>query len=99
MVLRVNAKLGLDLVLHDFRHTCGIRLASDPSIPITDVQAHLRHRRLSSSEPYPVARPEEVISRVLAHHTAAHAPERTSGSQTAVSRFAAVRRILFVLPY
>ncbi|TWP46028.1 tyrosine-type recombinase/integrase [Lentzea tibetensis] len=52
MLLRVNAKLGLDLVLHDFRHTCGIRLANDPSIPITDVQAHLRHRTLASSEPY-----------------------------------------------
>lgn len=68
VLLRVNAKLGSDVVLHDFRHTCGIRLASDPRIPITDVQAHLRHRRLASSEPYLVARPEEVIVRVLAHH-------------------------------
>ena len=69
VLLRVNAKLGSDVVLHDFRHTCGIRLASDPTIPITDVQAHLRHRRLASSEPYLVARPEEVIGRVLAHHS------------------------------
>jgi integrase/recombinase XerD len=71
MLLRVNAKLGVDLVLHDFRHTCGIRLASDPNVPLTDVQAHLRHRHLSSSEPYLVARPEDVIARVQAHHQAA----------------------------
>jgi integrase len=70
MLLRVNTKLGTDLVLHDFRHTCGIRLASDPSIPITDVRAHLRHRTLASSEPYLVARPEDVIARVRADHEA-----------------------------
>jgi integrase len=82
VLLRVNAKLGSDVVLHDFRHTCGIRLASDPRIPITDVQAHLRHRRLASSEPYLVARPEEVIARVLAHHSAPPPPvEPSAGNQ------------------
>ncbi len=67
VLLRVNDKLGANLVLHDFRHTCALRLANDPSVPITDVQAHLRHRHLASSELYLVARPEEVIARVQAH--------------------------------
>lgn len=80
VLLRVNAKLGSDVVLHDFRHTCGIRLASDPTIPITDVQAHLRHRRLASSEPYLVARPEDVIARVLAHHKAPPPPVEPAAS-------------------
>jgi integrase/recombinase XerD len=71
VLLRVNATLGTDLVLHDFRHTCASRLAADPQVPLTDVQAHLRHRHLSTTEGYLVARPEEVIRRVQAHQQAA----------------------------
>jgi integrase/recombinase XerD len=71
VLLRVNARLGTDLVLHDFRHTCALRLAADPQIPLVDVQAHLRHRHLSTTEVYLVARPEEVIRRVQAHQQAA----------------------------
>ncbi len=67
VLLRVNAKTGANLVLHDFRHTCALRLASDPAMALVDVQAHLRHRHLSSTEVYLVARPEEVIARVQAH--------------------------------
>jgi integrase len=70
VLLRVNARLGTDLVLHDFRHTCALRLAADPQVPLTDVQAHLRHRHLSTTETYLVARPEEVIRRVQAHQQA-----------------------------
>jgi integrase len=70
VLLRVNATLGTELVLHDFRHTCALRLAADPQIPMTDVQAHLRHRHLSTTEGYLVARPEEVIRRVQAHQRA-----------------------------
>jgi integrase/recombinase XerD len=70
VITRVNERLGSNLVLHDFRHTCAIRLASDPRVPITDVQTHLRHKHLSSTETYLIARPEEVIGRVQAHHRA-----------------------------
>jgi len=77
VLLRINARLGTDLVLHDFRHTCALRLAADPQVPLTDVQAHLRHRHLSTTEVYLVARPEEVIRRVQAHQQAA---PPTSGS-------------------
>jgi integrase len=71
VLLRVNEQLGTNWTLHDFRHTCALRLASDPTIPLTDVQAHLRHKRLASTEPYLVAWPEEVIGRVQAHQRAA----------------------------
>jgi integrase len=64
---RVNAKLGTNLVLHDFRHTCALRLASDPEVALVDVQAHLRHRHLSTTERYLVARPDEVVRAVQRH--------------------------------
>jgi integrase/recombinase XerD len=65
--LRVNARLGSDRVLHDFRHTCALRLAGDPQVPLVDVQAHLCHRHLATTEAYLVARPEEVIRRIQVH--------------------------------
>ncbi len=74
ILARVNATLGTNLVLHDFRHTCAMRLASDPAVPLIDVQAHLRHKHLSTTELYLRARPEEVIARVQAHHRVSDAP-------------------------
>jgi integrase len=67
VLMRVNQRLGANLVLHDFRHTCALRLASDPRLAITDVQSHLRHKHLSSTETYLTARPDEVIRRVQVH--------------------------------
>jgi site-specific recombinase XerD len=67
ILMRVNQRLGANLVLHDFRHACALRLASDPRLAITDVQSHLRHQHLSSTETYLRARPEEVIRRVQVH--------------------------------
>lgn len=81
VITRVNERLATNLVLHDLRHTCAIRLASDPRLPITDVQTHLRHKHLSSTETYLVARPEEVIERVQAHHRAER-PQRPDKAHT-----------------
>ena len=83
VITRVNQRLATNLVLHDLRHTCAIRLASDPLLPITDVQTHLRHKHLSSTETYLVARPEEVIGRVQTHHRA----ERSQPSDKAHSEW------------
>jgi integrase/recombinase XerD len=80
VLLRVNEQLGANWALHDFRHTCGMRLAADPTIPLVDVQAHLRHRHLSTTETYLTARPEEVIRRVQAHQRAG--PPATPSSAT-----------------
>lgn len=68
---RVNAGLGTNWTLHDLRHTGALRLARDPALTITDVQAVLRHRWLSSTEVYTRSRIDEVIARVQAHYTRA----------------------------
>jgi integrase len=69
VLVRVNARIGANLVLHDFRHTCALALASDPEVPLTDVQAHLRHKHLSTTERYLRPRPEDVIRRVRQHQS------------------------------
>jgi len=70
VLLRINEQLGANWTLHDFRHTCGTRLAADPSISVVDVQAHSGTDTLSTTETYLAARPEDVIRRVQAHQQA-----------------------------
>ncbi|WP_051423507.1 tyrosine-type recombinase/integrase [Arthrobacter sp. MA-N2] len=67
---RVNETLGTDVTLHDFRHTCATRLASDPTIPLTDVQAVLRHAHLSTTSRYIHTQTEDMLARVHQHHQA-----------------------------
>jgi integrase len=93
VVVRVNRRLGANLVLHDFRHTCALRLASDPRLALTDVQSHLRHKHLSSTETYLTARPEEVIRRVQVHGQVAG----TEATQGGIPRWTYEPRDLDVL--
>lgn len=65
---RVNEALGTAVTLHDFRHTCATRLASDPTIPLTDVQAVLRHAHLSTTSRYVHTQTEDMLARVHQHH-------------------------------
>lgn len=67
VLTRVNQKLGTNLSLHDFRHTCAVRLANDPNITLTDIQRHLRHREVSTTQTYLRVRPEDVAKRVQVH--------------------------------
>jgi len=89
ILARINTALGANLVLHDFRHTCAMRLARDPAVPLVDVQTHLRHKHLSTTAIYLRARPEEVIVRVQAHHRTRNAPEAvtTTDAATAVWQY------------
>ncbi|WP_264776802.1 tyrosine-type recombinase/integrase [Deinococcus aetherius] len=64
---RVNDRLGTNWVLHDFRHTCGIRLASDPTMALVHVQKHLRHRWITTTQTYLRVQPQEAIRQVLRH--------------------------------
>lgn len=66
---RVNQQLGANITLHDLRHTCALRLANDPDISLTDVQAVLRHARISTTARYLRPRIDDVIGRVQEHHT------------------------------
>lgn len=65
---RANAGLGTNLTLHDLRHTCAARLVADPAMTLTDVQAVLRHRHLSSTEIYTRARLADIVEKVQAHY-------------------------------
>lgn len=64
ILTRVNERLGTNITAHDFRHTCALRLASDPTVPLVDIQTHLRHRHITTTEVYLVAQPDEVIKRL-----------------------------------
>jgi hypothetical protein len=75
------------------RHTCALRLANDPQLAITDVQSHLRHKHLSSTETYLTARSEDVIRRVQGHGDVA----RTEATPAGAPRWAYEPRDLDVL--
>jgi site-specific recombinase XerC len=65
---RVNDAAGTGHSLHALRHSAAYRLASDPSVPISDVQWILGHRSLSSTQIYVNPTAEDVIKSALAHH-------------------------------
>jgi site-specific recombinase XerD len=68
MFERVNGRAGTTATLHALRHTAAYRMAEDPALPLTDVQAVLGHVHLSTTQIYLTPRAEDVIRRVLAHH-------------------------------
>lgn len=68
MFERVNDEVGTTATLHALRHTAAYRLASDPSLPLTDVQFVLGHAKLTTTQLYLTPRKEDVIRRVLAHY-------------------------------
>jgi integrase len=75
---RVNRSLGTNITLHDFRHTCATRLANDPSIPLTDVQAVLRHKHLTTTSQYIHTQTDDMVERVRRHHETPPAPAPTT---------------------
>ncbi|WP_416367449.1 tyrosine-type recombinase/integrase [Nocardia terpenica] len=73
---RANAKLGTNWTLHDLRHTAAVRLASDETIPIAEVQAILRHAHITTTSIYTHVRVEDMFDR-LQEHYARPRPEPT----------------------
>jgi len=69
MFERVNRRAGTTATLHSLRHTAAYRMAEDPTLPLTDVQLVLGHAQLSTTQIYLTPRKQDVIRRVLAHHT------------------------------
>jgi site-specific recombinase XerD len=69
MFERVNDRAGTSATLHALRHTAAYRMAEDPALPLTDVQWILGHAQLTTSQLYLTPRKEDVIRRVLAHHS------------------------------
>ena len=68
MFERACGKAGSAATLHALRHTAAYRMAEDPALPLTDVQAVLGHAQLATTQIYLTPRAEDVIRRVLAHH-------------------------------
>ena len=64
---RVNQRLGTNITAHDLRHTCALRLAGDPAVPLVYIQSHLRHQSIGTTQLYLTARTDEVVARVQAH--------------------------------
>jgi integrase len=69
MFERAAGRAGAAVTLHALRHTAAYRMAEDPSLPLTDVQLVLGHAQLTTTQVYLTPREEDVIRRVLAHHT------------------------------
>jgi site-specific recombinase XerD len=68
MFERVNACLGSNWTLHSLRHSAARRMARDPQLPLTHVQAVMGHRHLSTTEVYLAPDRDEVVEQVMAHH-------------------------------
>lgn len=69
MFARVNTRAGTSATLHALRHTAAYRMAEDPALPLTDVQLVLGHAQLSTTQIYLTPRKEDMIRRLLAHHS------------------------------
>jgi site-specific recombinase XerD len=69
MFQRAVDAAGSTATLHSLRHTAAYRMAEDPDLPLTDVQFVLGHALLSTTQLYLTPRKEDVIRRILAHHT------------------------------
>ena len=80
IITRVNEKLGTNVTAHDFRHTCALRLASDTKISLVDIQTHLRHQHITTTESYLVAHPDEVIERLQIHQSGGSEPKPATPS-------------------
>ncbi|MHB8246089.1 MAG: tyrosine-type recombinase/integrase [Acidimicrobiales bacterium] len=52
MFERVNDRAGTTATLHSLRHTAAYRMAEDPTLPLTDVQAVLGHAHLTTTQIY-----------------------------------------------
>ena len=69
MFERAGGAAGSDATLHALRHTAAYRMAEDPDLPLTDVQYVLGHAQLTTTQIYTTPRQEDVIRRLLAHHS------------------------------
>ena len=64
---RANQRLGTNITAHDLRHTCALRLAGDPAVPLVHIQSHLRHQSIGTTQLYLTVRTDEVVTGVHAH--------------------------------
>jgi integrase len=63
---RANQLGGTNWTLHDLRHTAAIRMANDPGMSVSDVQAILGHAWITSTQVYLSPRAEDVFAHAQA---------------------------------
>ena len=68
MFTRASAAMGANWSLHDLRHSAAYRMASDPAMPLADLQWVMGHAHLSTTQRYLNPLPGDVIEAVLAFH-------------------------------
>ncbi|HEY5356960.1 MAG TPA: site-specific integrase, partial [Streptosporangiaceae bacterium] len=78
MFARASAAMGANWSLHDLRHSAAYRMASDPAMPLADLQWVMGHAHLSTTQQYLNPLAEDVIEAVLAFH--ARQRQRGSGA-------------------
>ncbi|MGW0252626.1 tyrosine-type recombinase/integrase [Nocardia goodfellowii] len=77
---RANETLGTDWSLHDLRHTAATRMANDPALNLTEVQAILRHANIETTGRYTRVRVEELFDKLQEHYNRPRpAPLYTAG--------------------
>jgi site-specific recombinase XerC len=67
--VRASELLGSNWTLHDLRHTAAARFLADPAFTLFDVQTILRHASVSTTQIYAQPKLEELVEKVLAHHS------------------------------
>jgi integrase len=73
---RANDKLGTNWSLHDLRHTAATRMANDPKMTLSDVQAVLRHASIETTGRYLTVRVEDLFDKLQEHYSSPR-PQRT----------------------
>jgi site-specific recombinase XerC len=72
MFTRAGAAMGANWSLHDLRHSAAYRMASDPAMPLADLQWVMGHAHLSTTQRYLNPLAGDVIEAVLAFHARQH---------------------------
>jgi hypothetical protein len=67
VLMRANAAMGANYSLHDLRHTAALRMAADPAFALVDVQAILRHAKITTTQAYLVPRLDDLVAKVAGH--------------------------------
>jgi site-specific recombinase XerD len=71
---RINDRIDSNTTLHDLRHTCAMRMMTDPHLTLADVQTVLRHRSIASTQIYTRVQLDELVARMAEHHARQTAP-------------------------
>ncbi|MGK9274565.1 tyrosine-type recombinase/integrase [Williamsia muralis] len=73
---RVNTVLGTNWTLHDLRHTAAVRMVSDGTLTLPEIQTVLGHADLRTTSRYTVPRLEEMVESMAAFYARPAPPAR-----------------------